>query len=131
MAKIHSMSIAEFMNRDSQVKRVSTIKTSAPFVVGAGTLLSPVSAFAAGPGDFVKDKTMDLIMSAMDPIIAVLQSIAYPAGVIGLTWAGIMMMLNQRSGSVAAIQAVGMGYLMIQAAPWFMDMLKMIVSGVS
>lgn len=129
MAKIHSMSISEFMARDGKTKRVSSYKRIVPLAVGAGTFLMPVSAFAAGPGDYVKDKTMDLVMSFMDPVIEVLQALSYPAGIVGLTWAGIMMMINQRSGSILAVQAVGMGYLMVQVAPWFMDMLKMITSG--
>ncbi|WP_054704816.1 TrbC/VirB2 family protein [Bacillus sp. JCM 19041] len=131
MAKIQSMSISEFMERGRDKKAVNAVKASVPFAVGGGALLMPTSAFAATPSEMVTGKMMDVIMGATDPIIEVLQAIAYPAGIIGLTLAGIKMMLNQRDGSVSAVQAVGIGYLMIQAAPWFMELLKMIVSGMA
>lgn len=131
MAKVQSMTISEFMGKDKSNKRVSVAKVSIPTAIGSAATLAPVSAFAATPSEFMTKKAMDLIMAACEPIIEILQTIAYPAGIIGLTIAGIKMMLNQRDGSISAVQAVGIGYLMIQISPWFMDILKYITNGVS
>lgn len=131
MAKVHSMSVKEFMARKDS-KKTTVVKVGAVATIGASLIFAPETSHAMDPTTgWVADKMMDIVTQACDPIIEVLQALAYPAGIIGLTVAGVKMMLNQRDGSVSAIQAVGIGYLMIQSAPWFMDLLKMIVSGVN
>jgi hypothetical protein len=65
----------------------------------------------------------DRIISAFDPLIQLLQGLAYPISFLMLTAGGLLIMTGQKSRGLDMIKYAGVGYILLQLAPALMAIL--------
>ncbi|RYI24986.1 hypothetical protein EVU96_25205 [Bacillus infantis] len=126
--------ISQFMAREhsikDQVKRLNKeakkygIKAKLTSVAGGlAVALTPVSAFAQTPAEFVKGKAQEQIMNAFMPLVDLIQALSYPVAAIMLTAGALMFMINQKDKGIGLIQNASIGYILVQLMPLFLKIL--------
>lgn len=63
------------------------------------------------------------IIHAFDPIIDLMQGIAYPVSFLMITCGALLIMTGQKSRGLSMMKYAGLGYIALQLAPALMDIL--------
>lgn len=63
------------------------------------------------------------IIGAFDPLIQLLQGLAYPVSFLMLTTGAILVMIGQKSRGLSMIKGAGIGYILLQLTPALMSIL--------
>src|SRR5690348_13175134 len=114
MAKTVTYNFREFMNGDH--KKENNVESSiGTFPLFAGATVTPTGFV----GDYVGDK----IIGAFDPIIQLMQGLAYPIGFLTLSGGFILIMLGQKHKGIHMIKWACIGYVGLQFAPAIMKIL--------
>lgn len=116
MAKVESYSIKEFMSGAYKLKE----KEPNPVLYGLG--LGTSLAFGGFHPVAAADMTTRII-SAFDPIISLVQGIAYPVTFLMISGGFLLIILGQRSKGLAMMKWAGVGYIGLQFAPAIMQIL--------
>ncbi|WP_108669566.1 hypothetical protein [Peribacillus acanthi] len=140
--KEEKWSVKEFMNRHNQVEvidslspyEVHTAKKAKTATVSFGLSLLPLAfaplmqstpAMAAeslpvlAPTDAMYDK----MLHAFDPLIMLVQSLAYPVAMVVVLGGAIMVMINQSEKGFSMMQKAGLGYVLVQMTPLVLNIL--------
>ncbi|MFS0560155.1 hypothetical protein AB1K91_05400 [Terribacillus sp. 179-K 1B1 HS] len=129
--RTHSMAIGEFMERKPAVKKSRAkklAKVAAPVVVPftfvthahASTEVVPVS----GVTTHIADATLETLAHALDPVVEILVSLAFPVASVMVLANCFYFMFGQADKAWSRIQGVGLGYCLIRMLPLFLDILK-------
>ncbi|HWO98766.1 MAG TPA: hypothetical protein VNM45_21115 [Bacillus sp. (in: firmicutes)] len=91
----------------------------------------PVMAHAASsvPVSSVKEEVSQKIIEAFQPIIDLVQGLAYPIAFISISIAGVKWMLRDREGALATLQGSAMGFVIVQMSPLIMKLLVSVTAG--
>jgi len=135
MAKIKRVgTIGEFMARDykNDVKAVKQFNKKfkeyglkASIVAGSLAVTFNVNdfAYAATPGEYIKETAKEKIVAAFDPLVDLVQALSYPIASVMLATGALMFMINQKDRAITLIQNASIGYILMQLTPLFMKIL--------
>jgi len=91
-----------------------------PFFVAKTALAAaavPVTAAAAS------DAMYDKMLHAFDPLIVLIQALAYPVAMVVVLGGAIMIMINQKEKGFSMMSAAGLGYVLVQMTPLVLNIL--------
>lgn len=93
--------------------------------------LQPVMAHAASsvPTASMKQEVSQKIIEAFQPIIDLVQGLAYPIAFISISIAGVKWMLRDREGAMQTLQGSAMGFVIVQMSPLIMKLLVSVTAG--
>ncbi len=116
MAKTVTYDFRAFMNG----KLVEKTKEQSPvmFAVGLGASLTFGGFYPVAAADMTTR-----IIGAFDPIISLVQGIAYPVTFLMISGGFLLIILGQRSKGLAMMKWAGVGYIGLQFAPAIMQIL--------
>jgi hypothetical protein len=132
--RTETMSIAEFMHG----KPETPAKPARTALKAAATSAIPLSlaarpAFASGGGEVatveavpagaISDAVKERIMGAFDPLVELMISLSYPIAGVMLTGGALAIMIGMRDKGYSMIQMAGIGYILVQMTPLFLDLL--------
>jgi hypothetical protein len=135
MAKIHSMSINEFMNGEFKKKekidrtqlRVATTSliplATVPYITAYahGTATIPE---AVPVGSTISQKTLGTIAHALDPVVDLLVAVSFPVASIVIIGSCFYFIFGNSEKAWSGIQNAGLGYILIQVSPLLLNILK-------
>lgn len=149
-AKAERMSIREFMKKDDRttmkgtelkisdiiervndpkVKRILATTTTIIVITKFGPLaaLPAIAAqFAqpeAVPAAALSESIRLKIVHAFDPLIEVVKALSYPIAAVMITAGCLFIMVGNKEKGMSMIQMAGIGYILVQLAPVFMQIL--------
>jgi hypothetical protein len=137
--KTETMSIKDFMNRGKEVisaEELVTFEKGKTAGLSLGFSLLPLAvaplfnipaAAAAGPEAVTvlapTDAMYDKMLHAFDPLIMLVQSLAYPVAMVVVLGGAIMVMINQKEKGFSMMQTAGLGYVLVQMTPLVLNIL--------
>jgi hypothetical protein len=131
-----TMSISELMNRGKETISPSELATmkkgkTAGLAFGLSTLplafapaIKAKEVFAADVVPVVaKTELSNKLMDAFSPLIDLVQSLAYPVGMIVVLGGAIMVMIGQQEKGYSMLMSAGLGIILINIAPMVLNIL--------
>ncbi|MFE8704149.1 hypothetical protein ACFYKX_26635 [Cytobacillus sp. FJAT-54145] len=130
-----SMSIKEFMNRKEKESMFPLVHQDAVdkgmiagFSLGMVPLIFPMTkAVPASAHEVVtvtaQSQMYDKMITAFDPLINLIQGLAYPIAMIVVLGGSILVMMQQREKGYSMIMGAGLGYVLVQMTPMVLDIL--------
>ncbi|MCQ6275736.1 hypothetical protein JMM81_12295 [Bacillus sp. V3B] len=125
--RTETMTIKEFMNRkEIDKKKVSGV------ISGISTLplvfsLQGKHTFAA---EVASSEMTTKLMGAFDPLIDLVQALAYPVAMIVALGGAIMVMIGQRDKGYGMMMSAGLGIILVNIAPMVLEILIGAMKGV-
>lgn len=110
-----------FIRNDHESKRKPPTLSVAPLVVAP---FIPTVAFAESAT--IKAK----MMTAFDPLIGLIQGLAYPVAMVVVLGGAIFVMIGNSDKGFSMMQKAGLGYLLVMIAPLILDVLVDAMAGV-
>ncbi|MEE6134000.1 MULTISPECIES: hypothetical protein [Bacillaceae] len=108
--------------RAYQVKH-ALIALAGVTTIGLSGVSSSNHAYAAGPGEYVKNHAKEQIVDALMPLVDIIQALSYPIALVMLSSGGLMFMINQKDKGISLIQNASLGYVLVQLMPTFMKII--------
>lgn len=65
----------------------------------------------------------DKMLHAFDPLITLIQALAYPVAMVVVLGGAIMVMINQKEKGFSMMQTAGLGYVLVQMTPMVLNIL--------
>lgn len=139
--KVETMSIKDFMNRGREAVTVTAGEQAtfekgktAGFSLGLSLLPLAVSpllkaqeTLAAGTEAVTvlapTDQMYDKMLHAFDPLIMLVQALAYPVAMVVILGGALMVMINQKEKGFGMMQTAGLGYVLVQMTPLVLNIL--------
>lgn len=133
-----TMSIKEFMNRGKETLYESELiayEKAKPvgWAFGLSTLplalalFSKIQTASAQELDAVtvagNVEMYDKMINAFDPLITLIQSLAYPIAMIVILGGSIMVMINQKEKGYSMMMGAGLGYVLVNMTPMVLNIL--------
>ncbi|WNL49463.1 hypothetical protein [Bacillus phage DZ1] len=81
-----------------------------------------------GVTHFVSKHTLEVIAHSLDPVVEILVAFAFPVASVIMAGACFLFMFNRADRGFEMIQRAGLGYVLIQMLPFFLNVLKEIGS---
>lgn len=131
MAKIKTVgTVGEFMANKHRSK--ATIKSGMllPLAVAPFAQVTKASAHTevAVPA-MATDQMYDKMVDAFDPLIVLVQAMAYPIATVVVLGGAIMVMINQKEKGYSLMMNAGLGYVLITLTPMILNILVEAMKG--
>ncbi len=85
----------------------------------------PVNAIAQ-PTGVIADKSLEMLATILDPVIQVLVAISFPVSSVIMVGACFWFMIGNSEKAWSTIMNAGLGYVLIQMSPIFLDIFRAI-----
>lgn len=85
----------------------------------------PVNA-TGQPVGVIADKSLEMLATILDPVVQVLVAISFPIASVIMITGCFFFMLGNSEKAWSTIMNAGLGYVLIQMSPLFLDILKTI-----
>ncbi|MEA0556094.1 hypothetical protein U1P98_18740 [Lysinibacillus irui] len=85
----------------------------------------PVNAIAQ-PTGIIADKSLEMLATILDPVVQVLVAISFPIASVIMVGACFWFMIGNGEKAWSIIMNAGLGYVLIQMSPLFLDILRTI-----
>jgi hypothetical protein len=136
--KIESMSVKEFMNRGKEtlceseliafeeVEQLGTLASISllPLAIGSVTKAIPASAATYEAVSVTANAEMyDRMVRAFDPLIVLVQALAYPIATVVVLGGGIMVMIGMKEKGYSLMMGAGLGYVLVNMTPMVLNIL--------
>lgn len=114
-------------NKVEQLQTISNVQVSEPVqqtidaVMSQAPVMLPV---VAQPTGFIADKSLEVLAAALDPVIQILVAISFPIASVIMVGACFFFMIGNTERAWTVIMNAGLGYILIQLSPLFLDILK-------
>lgn len=82
------------------------------------------------PTGFIADKTLETLATILDPIIQILVAISFPVASVIMIGACFFFMFGNSDKAWSMILNAGLGYVLIQLSPLFLDILRTVGSSI-
>lgn len=82
------------------------------------------------PTGFIADKTLETLATILDPIIQILVAISFPVASVIMIGACFFFMFGNSDKAWSMIFNAGLGYVLIQLSPLFLDILRTVGASV-
>ena len=125
--KVETINFKDFM--DGSYKQTIQPRVTKEMIIKAGVMITTLtlsltfgdlSLVSAGA---VNGVITDKVITAFDPMIQLAQALSYPIGMVMMLGGGLFMMIGNSDKGLSMIQKAGMGYILVQMLPMFMDLL--------
>jgi hypothetical protein len=128
-----TMSIKEFMNRGKNVispeeKEIMKKGKTAGYAFGLSMLplafapiAKPVSAQTVTVA--AQGQMYDKMIVAFNPLIDLIQALAYPIAMVVVLGGAIMVMINQKEKGYSLMMGAGLGYVLVNMTPMVLNIL--------
>lgn len=110
-----------FMNKEHEKKIKQPTLSLIPLAIAP---FVPTAAYAQEVS--IKAK----MMAAFDPIIELIQGMAYPVAMVVVLGGAIFVMIGNSDKGFSMMQKAGLGYLLVMIAPMILDVLVDAMAGV-
>ncbi|MEK3976033.1 hypothetical protein [Psychrobacillus sp. FSL K6-1267] len=110
----------------STVIPVSTPKIEPVNVLAQTPLITPtpISTPEMIPTGYIAEKSLETFANIMDPVIQILVSISFPVASVIMVGACFFFMFGNSEKAWGMIMNAGLGYVLIQLSPLFLDILR-------
>lgn len=109
--------------------------TSTPeLVTVTAPVIEPVNVLAQAPAPmyspemipvgFIADKSLETLANVLDPVIQILVAISFPIASVIMIGACFFFMFGNSEKAWSMIMNAGLGYVLIQLSPLFLDILR-------
>lgn len=85
----------------------------------------PVTAMPQ-PTGIIADKSLEILATALDPVVQILVSISFPIASVIMVGACFWFMIGNSEKAWSMIMNAGLGYVLINLSPLFLQILKQI-----
>jgi len=85
----------------------------------------PVTAIAQ-PTGVIADKSLEILATALDPVVQILVAISFPIASVIMVGACFFFMLGNSEKAWGMIMNAGLGYVLIQMSPLFLEIIRTI-----
>ncbi|WP_052947646.1 hypothetical protein [Aneurinibacillus tyrosinisolvens] len=143
MAKVQTIKFGEFMDNSYKMPKISKkdVKKLRNVLVKAGCMvplvMTPTSVFANGIGDAagrvaeagatkVAGSSLYILAHALDPVTQILIAISLPIASVVIIGGCFFFMFNRPEKAWSTIMNAGLGYILIQLSPLFVDILEQV-----
>lgn len=99
---------------------VKLTETYTPLVVNAPTPIIPDQT------NIIADKSLEILATALDPVIQILVAISFPIASVIMVGACFFFMLGNSERAWNMIMNAGLGYVLINLSPLFLEILRQI-----
>jgi|GEM_PF-2221301 len=131
-----TMSIKEFMNRGREELHESEIiayekakpagwafgLSTLPLAMAPFTKVQTASAHEVVTAAATSDM-YDKMVTAFDPLIVLVQSLAYPIATVVVLGGAIMVMIGQKEKGYSLMMSAGLGYVLVNMTPMILNIL--------
>jgi hypothetical protein len=126
--KTESMTIKEFMERQytKKVKKLPSELSMIPLAIMP--VLSATPAFAETHR--VTDAMYDKMLHAFDPLITLVQALAYPVAMVVVLGGALFVMIGNKEKGFTMMQGAGLGYVLVQMTPLVLNILVEAMKGI-
>lgn len=117
--------IKEFMNR-GKAENKATKADKPPYALlplAFAPVISATPAFAQGTATQVTDKMYDTMLHAFDPLITLVQALAYPVAMVVVLGGALFIMIGNKEKGFGMMQGAGLGYVLVQMTPLVLNIL--------
>ena len=76
------------------------------------------------PTGYVADKSLEMLANVLDPVIQILVSISFPIASVIMIGACFFFMFGNSEKAWSMIMNAGLGYVLIQLSPLFLEILR-------
>lgn len=102
------------------IEPVNLTETYTPLLVNAPTQVIPE------PTNFIAEKSLEVLATALDPVIQILVAISFPIASVIMVGACFFFMLGNSERAWNMIMNAGLGYVLINLSPLFLEILRQI-----
>jgi len=95
-----------------------TVMAQIPSTVPTNAIAEPVGVIA--------DKSLEMLATILDPVVQVLVAISFPVASVIMIGACFWFMIGNPEKAWSMIMNAGLGYVLIQLSPLFLEILKTI-----
>jgi hypothetical protein len=116
---------------DPKVKSIVGYTIPAMFL---STLLKPLHSMAAPPAQpaiGIPDGVKQTILHSFDPLIDLIQALAYPIAGVMIAGGCLFIMVGNRDRGMSMLQNAAIGYILVQLSPMLLKLLVGIGSSVA
>lgn len=85
---------------------------------------TPVIDTIATPTGLVADKSLEMLATLLDPVIDILVAISFPVASVIMVGACFFFMFGNSEKAWSMIMNAGLGYVLIQVSPLFLEILR-------
>lgn len=110
--KTKTIDFREFMKGEHKRMRPPTLS----LLPLAAAPLMPIKAYAA-------EDIQGKMMNAFDPLIDLIQGLAYPVALVVVLGGSIFVMIGNSEKGFSMMQKAGLGYLLVMITPMILDVL--------
>ena len=111
--KTKTYDFKEFMRKEHETKVKPPTTSLIPLAIAP---FIPTTAFANA-------EMQDKMMTAFEPIISLVQSLAYPVAMLVVLGGGLFVMIGNTDKGYSLIQRAGLGYVLVMMLPMLLDVL--------
>ncbi|UOQ93431.1 hypothetical protein MUO14_24195 [Halobacillus shinanisalinarum] len=128
MAKTEAIPFGDFMSGDYKRKKKDFKKVSKYGLVLPAALL-PLSKVSAAPtgevvaANAVSDAIKGQIVNAFDPVVELMIALSLPIAGVMITGGALMVMIGMNDRGYGLLMKAGIGYVLVQMSPLFIDLL--------
>lgn len=83
-----------------------------------------VNAPVAQPTGYIADKSLEMLATILDPVIDILVAISFPIASVIMVGACFFFMIGNSERAWSMIMNAGLGYVLIQLSPLFLEILR-------
>jgi hypothetical protein len=133
--KTERMSIKEFMNRAegySLPKNTLKFGTALPLAVlpMATAVNAKAATYEAIPVTaMTTDQIYDKMLVAFEPVITLIQALAYPVASVVVLFGAIMVLISQKEKGFTLMSNAALGVILVNLVPMLLNMLVEIMKG--
>lgn len=117
----------------NEVAAVQSVQQSIPVsvepvqsLVDAYTSTAIPANALAQPAGIITEKSFEILATALDPLVQVLVAISFPVASVIMVGACFFFMIGNKERAWDTIMNAGLGYVLIQMSPLFLEILRTI-----
>lgn len=125
------VSVGLLAHRLAQPSITATIPVTAPVTELAQPMPTgvPVDITAAQemiPTGFIAESSMEMLATVLDPLIQIMVAISFPIASVIMIGGCFFFMLGNSEKAWSTIMNAGLGYVLVQMSPLFLDILRQV-----
>lgn len=98
--------------------------TAMPDIASLPDTYTTMAVNAPIPTGYVADKSLEVLATILDPVIDILIAISFPIASVIMIGACFFFMIGNPERAWSMIMNAGLGYVLIQISPMFLDILR-------
>ncbi|MEK4081593.1 hypothetical protein [Solibacillus sp. FSL K6-1126] len=98
--------------------------TAMPDITSLPDTYTAMAVNAPIPTGYVADKSLEVLATILDPVIDILIAISFPIASVIMIGACFFFMIGNPERAWSMIMNAGLGYVLIQISPMFLDILR-------